>query len=131
MGKKEKARAVATSHEFAFLTDYRPEEIFGVLEAAGDAAATGGLKGRINCIGKNISNDQLVSEWEYRGPGGVVQVMTFTITAQPVEDKMAVRMKIAEFMYQKQTFMKPTLNGGKRIREFERIATSELNGQEM
>lgn len=128
MSQKEKAREVAQAHEFSVLTAANGEETMSVLNAAAAAAGTGGLKGTIKRTGLQMTDTGFRSAWVLKGPGGLVDIASFTIDgSQAGRGGMDVRMKIGHFTYQKgQVFMKPTLNGGKTIRRFGEIAMSEL-----
>lgn len=133
MGQKQKARQVAQEHEFAFQTTANAGEIMDVLKAAAQAAGPGGLKGSYKLASAEgpKNGHQFTSEWEFYGPGGLVKVMTFTITGEELNGGTAVDMEIGDFKYQKGPlfFMKPTLNGGKQLKKFGQIAMQQLNGQ--
>jgi hypothetical protein len=130
LGKKQKALELAANHEFALRTAANPEEALDVLVAAAGAAAPGGLHGSIRCADKRVQADQFLSEWEFRGPGGLVKIMTFTISGEPSDGQMVLRLKIGKFLYQKGSmFTKPTLNGGKQLEKFRQLVTEQLHAQ--
>ncbi|NBO46845.1 MAG: hypothetical protein EBU85_07570 [Actinobacteria bacterium] len=130
MSQTEKIAQVVKDHEFQFPTRSNPTQVLAVAEAAAAAAATGGMRGRISLVNHSCDDSSLRSSWKLMGPGGVVQVVSYTINvdraAQP--GIFDVSMEIGEYVWQKGSlFSGPTLNASKQLRTLQQAMRSQLD----
>ena len=128
MGKTETAAAqlLASQHGFSIQTLANEIEVQEVLAAAARGAGTGGMKGTILRTELTSVPGGFNSFWEGRGPGGLVQVLTFAVVFREASAQSnAVAMQLKTFKYQG-SGRRVTLNMGSTIRAFRDICVAEL-----
>jgi Protein of unknown function (DUF2510) len=127
MGKRDKGRAVAREHGFAFQTMANQEEIISVLEAAA-AASIAGKMGTLSRQAIRQGSDGFATDWLMKGPGGLRRIMGFTVTCISVGSGATnVTMTIGQFLFMGGGVgKKATLNGGNTVRTFRQHVTSNL-----
>lgn len=128
MSKQDKALEVARSYGFNFSTNGSKETILESLDRSA-AAVRGGLNGTLSRTELRDATDGFVTVWVLMGPGGLVKIMTFTMTARYRENGPTdVTMHIVTFKFQGGGVgAKATLNGGSTIRTFRDLAIGELS----
>jgi Protein of unknown function (DUF2510) len=127
MGKRDKGRAVAREHGFAFQTMANQEEIINVLDAAA-AASSAGMMGTLSREAIRQGSDGFATDWVLKGPGGLRRIMTFTVTCINVgSGALNVTMALSHFLFTGGGVgKKARLNGSGLIRAFREHVMSNL-----
>lgn len=120
MGQKEKARAIVSAeYEFATSSQLTPEEVVRHARQAAEESKRGlGAGIRHHGDGGNDRGARS-STFTVRGPGGLVSIMEFVVTAVPGPDATSVQLEVGDFLFQKGNLgMKPTINAKSTMQRF-------------
>lgn len=120
MGQKEKAREIASSHEFRMAATTTAEKALAEVERLAKQVAPGGMKGSLELTGqRDIADDKLGTTWHFKPKGqigGKPALLQFIF--KTVGPDVLITLQVETFAWQKGSFgMKPQFPGGKQLDE--------------
>ncbi len=129
MGQKEKAAAIVEEQfNFSRRVPVDAEQVFDLADrvASQTKVRLGGSLARIPGLAQR--NDTKLARYCLKGPGGMVNVATISLTTSPSDGGTGLKLSVDDFLYQKSSLgMKPTINGAKQIGAFVSTLRAELD----